>query len=539
MRRIGIMEAISEEVAPETPSALDDLVQTENQADETGDYDALHQKTQELIQDHLDNADNDESTEVDMSSTMGEADQSLDAESSNSEADADSQPDADAAATDSSGSADKPKSDAAASTDSKPTEDAPSDDEKPVEQEVKDNKKQSPVTEALREGGYDHRLVVESIGGTMAEAGSAFVQGLGAVTAFTASMLGRLAGALKDLGVEYSPRMLAGMRKTVIYLYTKSVTTFLKSIIAAETYIKRNRYSFSKLKNEISKLRESIDAMEHRIGQAGGGELVFRTKFTEDSELQRWFAAGGAINPMRSATIVKKFLGDAILQLDRQIVSDLAGIQKLIELSEHKLSGDPLHFMQIPPFTGNFLKKQVAGYTGDTELIESYVYGVTLPDRILFMANLPRPGLRDLDSVAAAYHDSGVFLGVDKAQMPGEIKIDYMNLMEIRQFLEVLEGICDQALSHASLYERINKQNASLKFSYKSYYQKLVASAKEATIRDTLVEFVYLKQSFVTRTYLPAAMDVHDYVSAYLVRALRFAKDNVAQWTVGEDSSAD
>ena len=62
---------------------------------------------------------------------------------------------------------------------------------------------------------------------------------------------------------------------------------------------------------------------------------------------------------------------------------------------------------------------------------------------------------------------------------------------------------------------------------YRHYYQKLSSSPEKVGLHESLAEFVFLKQSFASKTYLAGMIDIHDYVTAYVVRATRFAKKNL------------
>lgn len=77
------------------------------------------------------------------------------------------------------------------------------------------------------------------------------------------------------------------------------------------------------------------------------------------------------------------------------------------------------------------------------------------------------------------------------------------------------------------MYTRLLRENEKLKLGYRYYYQGLVESDEKKSLHDSLAEFVYLKQAFINKVYLPAAIDMHDYVASYLMRALRFTKENV------------
>ena len=421
-----------------------------------------------------------------------------------------------------------------ASSDKKPPEAKESDSEaKDDDMSDADGKRSTVASEMLRNEFYE-RTVLESVemadvrhvagqvaSGAFELAKTGVSKGL-VVGGFAASMLWKFSLVLKDLGVAYSPVVARTLKKGVIYLFMRSVRVLLKTSFAIVDFTKRHVRAISKRQKEIQKLRETL--------------AVIKTKETPTSVEGRgladrktisWLSSSGSTEPIKSASVMKAFMEEAIKQIDAGVFSDLTTVKKLIDLSESGFRGDPVSFLRVTPFTGGYLKRGVRNYQKDPDLVESVVYHLPLPDGILFAANLPRSDLKEIETISKAYQESGVFLAVDASQRTLPEKMNYMDVEGVERFLDVLEQLCTSAQAHTSFYARLKKEADGLKFGFRHYYQKLVEDAEQATVRTSLVEYVYLKQAFVGKVYLPAAMDVHDYVSAYLVRALRFAKDNV------------
>lgn len=523
-------------VAPDAPSELDNLAKMETEAEHTGDYDALHQKTQELITDYQeqnppeaeggDGGDSFDDGSGDDGSSDGDGGDAFGDGSSDDSTGSDDAPDDDSS------------SDDASSDDKKSDEDEKKDDEDADPQEDKGGKKQTVATESLRREYYNVQVLESIEWDDVKRAGGAVARGIGEVSRFTASMLGKTYEVLKELGIQYGPGVLMGMKKTVLYLFTKSASLLLGMIIAAAKFQKRLVNSFTKRRSQIGKLRAEVLAFQAQAKESKA-KVEFRVPGSRDPKLISWLTAGTATSPMESAAAIEKFMTLVVGELDRQIMNDLQSVRKLIDLSETRIAGNPLDLLRVSPLTGNFAKRRVQGYSGDSNLVETSIYDVALPDRVLFIANLPRQDVKGFEDIREAYQASGVFLGVDNSQRPQPDMVDYMDANETLKFLDALESICGKGLEHGQLYRRIIQANNALKFGYKHYYQKLVADEKEATVRNTLVEFVYLKQSFVSRTYLPATMDIHDYAADFVAKGLSYARESIRSWRVVEPSSAD
>lgn len=473
------------------------LLQTEAEADKTGDYDQLHGKVKELVE---------EGKEINM-------DEVTSSEESNEETASDEVEEA---------PPEEVKDDEATEEVDDMTDEAIEGTQK----QQPDGKIQSAVTESLRDEYYT-RMALEAI--SLYDVKSAAMAG--------GRLLADLATVMYELGLKYSPAIWAGVKKTSIYLFTKTAKVILKSIVKTTDYIRRHQASFTKLNKDIVKLHGELDALieSSKAENANGLELI--SKSSSDEKLISWMSVNGQPNAVLAAGEMNMFMENLIKQIDSHVSNDLKAVKRLIDLSDNVLSGNPVSLLSVQPFSGRFLKRRVEGHLKNPELVDSYVYGVSLPDQVLFVSNLPKSDLKTMDEITEAYHEAGVFLAADNKTLITAEKVDYMDIGQLQRYLDMLENICSHANAHIEFYRRIAKQGEALKFSYRHYYQKLTQTDKEASIREELIEYVYLKQSFVNRVYLPAAMDIHDYVAAYLVRAVRFARENLKQFKVVQKES--
>lgn len=496
------------------PLALQNHLDLEDEAKKTGEYDALHDEVQELITEDEELDAEDVTSSDDSGGDSPPEDDTSGEEPPADDADPDADPDAATA------------DDEAPPEDPKDSKEAPVDDgEIEDPQEDRGGKKQTAVTESLRNEYYD-RMALEAI--TFDDVKNVASKGWEA-TSYMAGVLKQLAVVLFAFGVKYYPTVARHIKKTVIYLYTKSAKALLKTIIVIADFTKRHVRSFNRGKSQIRQLREELENLKQK---ADGNPIEMVKDASSDQNLISWLTASGKTDAALTVKEMNVFLDTVVQQIDAGISNDLNSVKKLIELSDSNLSGNPIEILDIRPFHGRFLSKAMPANHGEEVLITSQVYSSVLPNQVLFVANLPKAHLKEMDAISRAYGQSGVFLTADNRQPPTSQKVDYMDIEGIASFLDGLEGLCDKALAHTAFYKRISKQSDSLKFGYRHYYQKLTQTAREATVRDTLVEYVYLKQSFAMKVYLPAAMDVHDYTAAYLVRAIRFARDNLKQLRV-------
>lgn len=386
-----------------------------------------------------------------------------------------------------------------------------------------DGKRTTVAAESLRNEYYE-RTVVEAFD---MEGVKSVGRGIGsaAVVVGDLALKGIIgaAGILAQIGMKYGPTVFSALKTGVVYLFLRSVKALLKTTISAFDAAKRSYRSFSKHKSAIAKLRETLDVLKKE------GKTLDTSSSFIDKQALNWFAVNRKPGVLASAQAMKVFLTETVKHIDESIMHDTKTVKRLIDLSATGVRGDVTSYLNVSSFSGQYLKKNVKGHEVDPELVDNYVYGTVLPDNILFVANLPKRGLMDMEAITKAYRASGVFLTVDPSFSMGIDKVDYMDIEGLSRFLDVLEGICDQGLAHIDFYKRVRKESEALKFGYRHYYQRLAASEDKVSVQDSLVEYVYLKQFFINKVYLPGAMDIHDYAAAYLTRALRYVKSNLKQ----------
>lgn len=535
-------------------SELLNLDRLEKEADQTGDYDALRDKNKELIEENkeaqadtsgddagidTESEDSDGGSSGDDASpfddpTGGEPDP--DAPADDNAADAPPKDDKSKAGDDSSD--DKSKGDKSKDT----TKDAAADDSsKDEKSDLKESngKVQTVATESLRED-IDYRWALESfdtmnlnIGANLGSLASTAWD----MTVSGARLLKDLAVTLVGLGIRYSPTLARVLKVSVVYLFTKGASGLLKMISVLLDSMKRFHYAFGRRKNDIAKLHAQIVDLKKKQFSSREATIQLTSEGSTDQKLISWMTCGNKTSADNTLNVVSKFMAATIAEIDKKLSYDLNSVKKLIELSENNYSGNPVDVMQVSPFNG-FMKRRIKGHEENPAYVTPYVYNEPLADGVIFAANLPNHDLTELADITAAYKASGMFLTSDSVYAELGNKADYVDLPTLEKFLDRLEALCDLGLEHVSFYQRVGKQCEALKFNYRHFYQRLIADAKGKNIRDTLVEYVCLKQTFVKKVYLPAAVDIHEYVGAYLVRAIRYAKGNLAALKVVEKDSS-
>lgn len=487
-------------------------LEAEARQSQTGEYDQLYQELE-------DDREADKVLEV-------EAPSSSDTNSSDSGSDESSEAsDSDDASTD-----EDPEStdeDGVDEEDEEPTDDEKKSDKKDDTNEPAEEDKDEPseaevaVREAFRTEYYDRRVA------------ETFLHGI-EYTELALKALSLLRDAAAWVGFQVVPYVAKKVAGGTLWIFAKAVMLGSKMTVAAGERLRRIKSSIPRRISEVKSLRKSIASVrEQQAEDVEPGEAQAAATLPQpmihDEKLVKWFTVGNKTDPVLAGSVLQAFTDQALRNMSKGMLKDLDDLEKIIELTGRGTQTNVLSFMRIAPFDASFLKRPVKGYSDSPDLLDTYVYQHSLPNSVLFIANLPRADLRDIETTSDAYKASGILLGIDaRAAVPSE-EIPVLSLDQAEKFLDVLEQISLQMIEQARFYVQIEKNADRLKLGYRHYYQKLVGSKERQTLQETLAEYVYLKQAFVAKAYLPAAMDIHDYVAAFISAGLRYVKLSVKQ----------
>lgn len=414
--------------------------------------------------------------------------------------------------------------------DNKPDDKTPAADEtKTADQESADDEKNDQkskvVSESLRDVYTMHyspvvleEITKDDVYDTAAKVGGVAYR----VVSAGVSVLFEFAKTLVGLGIRHGPGIAEKFRKGVIYLFTRSVKVLFTTIAATSDFIKRHYNSVSSIKKDLAALQKTSAELDRvEIGD-------FQSESFTDEKAIPWFSYGKKAGVPGSASEILHFLDATIDPMAKRVLEDIGAVHKLITMTSiNGVRGNVLTMMNVNPIGGEYDRKVLKNYPIENSDVETYVYQRSLPNNVIFVTNLPKNNLNVIESVSAAYKDSSIFMGVDTTYSDYPQALPYLNKAELDKYIGQLVVIADLLQQHTEHYVRIANESKKLKLSYRHYYQKLSAAPEKVSLHDSLAEFVFLKQSFASKTYIAGMIDIHDYVTAYLVRATRFAKKNL------------
>lgn len=331
------------------------------------------------------------------------------------------------------------------------------------------------------------------------------------------------AKSLMALGVEYAPKLLSGLYKGVVYVASKLTKLLLVSTATVTKYIDRRTNSFGNLKKQIQEYRKALDLVKSSPSEDKDGEQAPYTNVKVINSLK----IRDSVDFTANIKALKAFTTVAIHGIDRQITTDIAAIKHLIAMAESGSVKIPQSILDVKPFGNGFHKGTLAGYPAGDDFTETYKYNEVLPSNVVLMATLPKADLSSIEDISKAYNASSLTLGFDSASFKEVPSVNYMTADGLAEFLDSLEELCDACIAHQALYEKVAKTKHQLKFTFKSYVTSLASSSSKVSLKNSLIEYVYLKSVFVDKVYLVGAMDIHDYSSKVMSYGLSFVKDNL------------
>jgi hypothetical protein len=333
---------------------------------------------------------------------------------------------------------------------------------------------------------------------------------------------GTLTGALTAitiLGLTYGPDIVKALYKGVIYVFGKLARLLYVGTKTLAKYIERRVNAFSSLKKSIESLEKSLEI----VGK--NGDLTGQ-QFTDKrviNSLKIGLNADFTANTKQLTT----FLNGTILGIGRQVKNDIQAISYLIAASQSKLIKPPIDLFVVKPFLNGMKQDDLAGYENDELSTVGYKCLEALPSDVVLMAFLPRQDLDGIEQLVKAYNESKLFLGMDLQNFKSVSSVDYMTPEQLKLFLKELKNLCDACITHERFYTDIMVSKKQLKFGFKNYLTRLVGSDRKVTVKESLVEYVFLKAMFIDKVYLVGSMDVHDYCAKIINYGISFAEAHV------------
>lgn len=400
-------------------------------------------------------------------------------------------------------------------------------EDKPQETEAKN------ATESIRNGMVG-TLAYES------EKLDGAIRFLGSTGSTVAEAVRFLAAIGIQFGIQYGPSIFEKVRKTVFSLFVKSVKGVLTLRRNLAIFIKTRDKTFVKLDAQIVALQQKVQELQDKQAQTepnpeadqGPSEQPTASVGITDQKLIQWLMVGREVSAMKSTAHMLAFARDAVGTMAQQTMNDIESLVRILKIYKGAEFAAANDFLRVRPPSGSFTRRNVKGYVQDARLLDMYVYDKELPNLTTVIVSIPSSDIRDLDEYARAYQLSGAFLGVSEQFYIVPTRLDYVTLEQASALLAELANLVETCRTNQGLLRQIGKSTSSLTTGYKHYFEGLTETDKPIPVKDSLIEVVNMKQTFLNKTYLPCAMDMQDYLASYVNRVLTYVRASVKHHTL-------
>lgn len=335
-------------------------------------------------------------------------------------------------------------------------------------------------------------------------------------------VLNTLGSGLKylwTLGVQWTPTIARNVYKGVLYTFLKLLSVSVKSYKLLDSYLTRRINSFENIKKQIDSLSKALELIKDPKSELDG-------KYTNVKVINS-LKINGSTDLKLNMGVLKGFVTSVIQDLDKSIKDDLGSVKHLMANYGSRTFSVPSSFLTIKPESFNVASKVVEGFEPSSDLLSSYAYKYELPSDVIFIAHLPNPEITDPEAFLSAYSHSKMFLGLDTNGFRDVESIDYMTADKLKGLLSELNSICDICIKHQVLYENMKAGKGLMRFNLKHYFLSLANASHKVSYKDSLINYIYLKTTFVDKVYLTTAIDIHDYSARVLTNALSYIEENI------------
>lgn len=324
------------------------------------------------------------------------------------------------------------------------------------------------------------------------------------------------------VGITYGPSLFKNVYKGALKVVIGIIRLLVIGIESITKYLNRRFNDFDRLKEQIKSLKEKIKDIEDPK-DIDNGLVYTNTKIINQLKI------GSSIDLAKNISSFSSFLEAYIKFVDQKVKDELDALKYIISIDVSNTRNFDESFMSIKASDHIFSEGTIKGYEVDSDLLVGYFSKATLPGDVKIITQLPTRKYTSKEEIINAYNKSIIHLGIDTVGFKSIDNIHYMNSDTLISYLDELEKLCDLCIKHRLLYESVIRGKANLRFNFKNYFNGLFHRDEKLGIRNSFIEYVYLKAMFVDKIYMAAAMDIHDYSISTIKNSLSFVNDNISK----------
>ncbi len=492
----------------ESTSALAELEVKEKQASTLGSADYQTFKDQQVQEAIKEKVEMGESTGTTTSSSSESDTSSDDTDSDSSSDDTESDDSGDGGPSDD-GFGDMPE---IPDEDEEPEEEP---DEEPKEESEEDSKEEEEKLkqESFRDLSFippeDQTIRMESFGAFMGTVGSSAWNGLSFVMT-----------TLAQVGIKYTPLLLNGMFKVVLFTFAKTFKLLDEFYGLMETTVVRFLNRTTKQKKSIQELRERTKQLLEQgasIPEGVSKQIDVRHLLLSDS-----------LNLDKNVATLVSFADQKIASLHKALLHDFSDLEMIARNRYLGKSFNAMSFMKIDPSKSGFTQTYGDASTPDISFTE-YGMGV-MTGNVEICAKLNAEDHDTWNNIEKAYSGSRIYLKPRSSKYLEEVPL--MTPGELVGFLNNLELLAEVSLKHQIFYDEIKRSRSGMVTSVKQLFIRLFEEKAKVSFKDSVTLPLYLKSSFATKVYLTGALDIHDHIAQVIANGLSYSSEMLKLYKV-------
>jgi len=338
------------------------------------------------------------------------------------------------------------------------------------------------------------------------------------------NLLETITEGFRHVGLEFGIPALRNVYKGVLFALNRIVIYLFKSISALYKYADRKLNAFSNLKSDIATIKKSLELIQDK-------DLPSNVSKYSNTKVINSLKIKDSLDLVNNLTILEGFITTTIDSLSGSIYNEIGYIKHIANYSISGIHKLPSKILQTTPrLNSSFIELDIEGYKTEESNMLSTMYKSKLPGDIVFISILPDIDTNDTELLKQAYDNSNMFLGFDDRDFKEINTLDYMTTKDLSIFLDHLDKLCDLGIKHVDTYKSIIDKKKSLRYSYRNYIANIVKSTTKLTYKDTMVEYINYRSTMIDKVYVPASMDIHDYLTKIIISGMSYAKSNIQQF---------
>lgn len=334
--------------------------------------------------------------------------------------------------------------------------------------------------------------------------------------------LANLGVFLKDIGIEYGPKILSFLGKAGYVIATESAKAIVTGSNNLKRFLNKKMNSFESLLKEINELHDKVQhfATDNPNAKPSG-------TYKEEDKIAV-LKIGSSTDIPKNLKQMLKFTEVAVINITKLFDNESQTILHLMEMDTTSNKHNMPSLLGAANFSSALKQGTLKGYEPKDDNMISYISDTVGCGDVRIVAHIPDTKIKDIDAIKQAYNNSGMFLGIDLSHAHGANEVQYVDVKQLLATLVSMKDLCTKCITHEQQYKSIDNKINTLGNKLKGFFNSLVNSKDKLSLENTTMDYVYMKLGFINKVYLPCMMDIHEYNIKVLKASINYVHKNMS-----------